>query len=281
MRGETTVGKVIEETTAAIWKCLKNQYMPLPSENMWLEIAQRYEELWNMPNCIGSLDGKHIRIKAPPKSGSAFFNYKSYHSIVLMAIADADSLFTAISVGDFGRNSDGAVFKNSELGKLLEANKLNIPSARNLPGDIGSSFPMFFVADEAFALKKEIMKPYPQRTLDNPKRIFNYRLSRARKSVECAFGMLWSKFRVFDKPIACNINKTDDIIKAACILHNFIRKHDGIYSTADSSLQVPANCKAVTIYGRPTSEAIRLRDILCQYFMKPEIALPWQNKVCI
>lgn len=281
MRGETTVGKVIEETTAAIWKSLKKQYMPLPSENMWIEIAQRYEELWNMPNCIGSIDGKHIRIKAPPKSGSAFFNYKSYHSIVLMAIADADSLFTAISVGDFGRNSDGAVFKNSEIGKLLETNKLNIPPARNLPGDTESSFPMFFVADEAFALKKEIMKPYPQRSLDNPKRIFNYRLSRARKSVECAFGMLWSKFRVFDKPIACSTNKTDDIIKSACILHNFIRKHDGIYSSADLSLQVSVNRKALTVCGRPSSEAIRLRDVLCEYFMKPEIALPWQNNVCV
>ncbi|XP_031357634.1 protein ANTAGONIST OF LIKE HETEROCHROMATIN PROTEIN 1-like [Photinus pyralis] len=85
MRGETTMGKVIEETTETIWKCLNKQYLTLPSEhNIWIVIAQRYEELWNMPNCIGSIDGKHVRIKAPAKSGSVF-----YHSIVLMAIANA------------------------------------------------------------------------------------------------------------------------------------------------------------------------------------------------
>ena len=62
MKGETTIGKAIEETTSAIWKYLKGEYMPMPSENMWIQIAKRYEELWNMPNCIGSIDGKHICI---------------------------------------------------------------------------------------------------------------------------------------------------------------------------------------------------------------------------
>ncbi|KAJ8931376.1 hypothetical protein NQ314_015721 [Rhamnusium bicolor] len=143
-------------------------------------------------------------------------------------------------IGDFGRNSDGAVFKNSQIGRLLDENKLNIPPATSLPrDDNGCPFPMFFVADEAFALRQEIMKPYPQRTLNNAKRIFNYRLSRARKSVECAFGMLCSKFRVFHTPIACNVDKAENIVKATCVLHNFIRKHDGVFVSADTSLQLP------------------------------------------
>ena len=105
--------------------------------------------------------------KIPPKTGSAFYNYKLYHSVVLMVIA------AAISVGDFGGNSDGAVFRTSAIGKLIYTNQLNIPPARQLPGENSSPFPMFFVADEAFALTTKIMKPYPQEALDNPKRIFN------------------------------------------------------------------------------------------------------------
>lgn len=60
MRGEKAMGIVIEETTAAIWKCFKKQYMPLPSEHMWIEIVKQYEKLWNMPNCISSIEGKHV-----------------------------------------------------------------------------------------------------------------------------------------------------------------------------------------------------------------------------
>lgn len=57
----------------------------------------------------------------------------SLNSINVMVIADADSLFTVIIVGDFARNSEGAVFKNSKIRKLLEKYKLNIPSSQQLP----------------------------------------------------------------------------------------------------------------------------------------------------
>jgi len=57
--------------------------MPTPTEENWKLIAQRFYSLWNLPNCLGALDGKHIRIEKLPYSGSSNFNYKMYHSIVL------------------------------------------------------------------------------------------------------------------------------------------------------------------------------------------------------
>ncbi|XP_046679468.1 protein ANTAGONIST OF LIKE HETEROCHROMATIN PROTEIN 1-like [Homalodisca vitripennis] len=107
MRGERTIGLVVAETTEAIWSCLQPQYMPVPDENMWKCIAQRYLELWSLPNCIGAIDGKHVRIQKFKHAGSAYFNYKGYHSVHIMACADADGCFTTIDVGDLGRNSDG------------------------------------------------------------------------------------------------------------------------------------------------------------------------------
>lgn len=70
--------------------------MPEPSVELWLEIAKRYYKKTNYPNCIGSIDGKHIRIRKPAKSGSYYSNYKKFFSIVLLAVADANCSFIAI-----------------------------------------------------------------------------------------------------------------------------------------------------------------------------------------
>jgi hypothetical protein len=73
--------------------------MPVPTEQKWREVSKRYHELWNPPNCVGAIDGKHVRIKCSPNSGSSFYNYKGYFSIVFLACADADGLFLTIDVG--------------------------------------------------------------------------------------------------------------------------------------------------------------------------------------
>lgn len=176
LRGETTVRNIIETTSKALWEVLQPLYMPIPNQIMWKTIADRYNELWNLSNCVGSIDGKHIRIKAPVNSGSSFFNYKGYFSIVLMAIADADGKFITIDVGEYGRNSDSKVLKESAFGQLLFKKNLNLPENACLPHEENDpTFPYYFVADEAFPLLDNVMRPYPRRSLTNTKRIFNYR----------------------------------------------------------------------------------------------------------
>jgi hypothetical protein len=78
-----------------------------------------FYERKNFPNCIGAVDGKHIRNRKPNESGSQFFNYKNFFLTVLMAVADEDYFFISVEVGAYGSSSDSNMFKNLTFGKLL------------------------------------------------------------------------------------------------------------------------------------------------------------------
>lgn len=115
-----------------------------------------------------------------------------------MAICDSNYCFTVIDVGSYGKESDCNVFKMSAFGKKLYSNRVNFPPERCLPGDDdGVPQPFVLVADEAFALHKNLLRPLPGRTLNDERRIFNYRLSRARQYIECSFGILSQKWQIF------------------------------------------------------------------------------------
>lgn len=101
------------------------------------------------------MDGKHIVLQCPIKSGSNFYNYKSFFSILLFALVDADYNFLFVDVGCQGRISDGGVFKHCEIFEKLELGTLNLPQSSPLPGR-NINVPYVFVADEAFPLKDNI-----------------------------------------------------------------------------------------------------------------------------
>lgn len=86
--------------------------MPTPSEDTWRQSEVGYREIWNFPNCVGSIDGKHVNIKCPANSGSNYFCYKNIFSIVLLAIVDPFYKFVMVDIGSYGRHSDSSIFEN-------------------------------------------------------------------------------------------------------------------------------------------------------------------------
>ncbi|KAL3260396.1 hypothetical protein MRX96_016521 [Rhipicephalus microplus] len=117
------------------------------------------------------------------------------YSIVLLAVVDSDYKFVIVDVGAYGKQSDGGVLEQSKFGCRLENGKLHIP--RDLePPNTSHPAPCVFVADEGFQLCTDFLRPYPGRGLEGEKRIFNYRLSRARRCAENAFGILVTRWRI-------------------------------------------------------------------------------------
>lgn len=164
--GATTASKIVTDTCCAIWKILSPQFMPLPSTDGWLNIEKEFDKFWNFPNCVGAIDGKHIAIQCPTNSGSSYYNYKGHHSIVIQAVVDVNAKFIFIDVGDFGRNSDGGILKESNFGKLLDNNKLLLPPPRKIHEEVEDEFPFVFVADEAYPLKKKFDEAICKKTID-------------------------------------------------------------------------------------------------------------------
>ena len=100
--------------------------MSLPdSKEKWLSVAKEFEKKWQFPNCVEAIDGKHVPLINPLNSGSTYFNYKSFFSIVLLPLVDANYKFLYVNVGCQGRISDGGLFKNSELYHLLVNGEIN------------------------------------------------------------------------------------------------------------------------------------------------------------
>ena len=82
----------MRETCDGIWLGLKDEYLKAPSSpEDWVKIAAEYFDEWNFPNCLGAIDGKHVDIDCPKDGGSAYYNYKGFHSIVLLAICVTDT----------------------------------------------------------------------------------------------------------------------------------------------------------------------------------------------
>ena len=210
----------------------------------WKDIAEGFDDNWQLPHCIGSLDGKHIRIMRPYKSGSTYYNYKHFYSIILMAIVDSDYNFIYVQVGAEGRNNDGGVYLSSHIKKYLDmaGNPLNIPEPSPVAGCEGR-LPYYFCADDAFRLNYTTMKPYGGHGLPREEQIFNKRLSRGRRTVENAFGIMAMRFRILLHCIENQPRNATIMTTAICVLHNFLRrKSPEIYMPSGSyDEQLPDN----------------------------------------
>ncbi len=100
----SVVGRIVKETCESLCTVLKEKGLKeCPSdESSWKDVPREFKEKWHFPNYLGTLDGKHVMMQAPHNSGSSFFNYKNFFSIVLLGICDAKYRFIIVDIGDSG-----------------------------------------------------------------------------------------------------------------------------------------------------------------------------------
>ena len=167
-----------------MWGVSKEVYLKTSQEVAdWKAISKEFENLWNFPHWIGAIDGKHVAIECLKLSGTQYFNYKGFFSVVLLAICDAKYCFTYVDFGQYGSTNNSSVLRSSSLYKALEENKFNVPAPTEAEGG------------EIFPLKTWLMRPFPG-SLDDFQD-FQLRLSTARRTIENASGILVARSRIF------------------------------------------------------------------------------------
>ena len=106
---------------------------------------------------------------------------------------------------------------------MFSSNSFKVPDASK--HDSLELLPYHLVGDEIFPLKTWLMRPYPGQ-LSEEQRIFNYRLSRARRTIENTFGILAARWRLFHKPIRSTVANAEKYTLACVALHNYLRLTD-------------------------------------------------------
>lgn len=216
-----------------------------------------------------------------------FFNYKKFHSIVLMAVCNDKYEFTMVNIGDYDRLSDGSVFSSSNIGIAMENNIINLPAARQLPGT-DKLFPYMVI-------------PYPRGAIQMQERIANYRISQARRIIENAFGITTTRFRLFRRAITANVevHVATEATRAVIVLHNYLMaekffsnnaycppdfvdlEHNG--TIREGAWRQENNCNSGFQDGRSMGSnsysmaAKVIRHNFRDYFISNAGAVPWQN----
>ncbi|XP_028392658.1 protein ANTAGONIST OF LIKE HETEROCHROMATIN PROTEIN 1-like [Dendronephthya gigantea] len=120
-----TQSLIVREVCQAIIYEYMSKVMTTPEG--WRAISDKFLKRWNFPHTCGAIDGKHIACKCPPKSGSQYFNYKGFYSVVLIGLVDANNKFIWADLGGKGSSSDAQIYNNSEIKELTEDGTIGFP----------------------------------------------------------------------------------------------------------------------------------------------------------
>lgn len=204
-----------------------------------------------------------------------------------MAVVDADYKFLYANVGSHGSIGDAGVFQNCKLNYDMQHNKLSIPKPEILEGT-NITLPYMLVGDDAFPLREFLMKPIHKRNLNKNEIIFNYRISRARRVVENAFGILANRFRIYKTAILLKPSTVKSVVLATIAIHNMLRaKARSLASEGEEETIENVNLKELVLLkqlqsvrksGKLNESGKDIRDNLIKYFMS-EGRVPWQDQI--
>lgn len=285
---QNTISGIIPDVCQAFCSVLGTFLQTPSSEEAWRETAHSFGRSWAFPWCLGALDGRSLKITCYPKVDSTNSKMKNDHPINLITLVNADYKFIFADVALCGHLYREGQWEKTRFGTCVEKNSLNIPPPVSFIGT-QKFIPFVFVASDPFPLRPYIMKPYPivGEYLEDARRLFNYRISRAYRVSENAYGILLNRFQIYKHPLRMTLDKGRDVVIATICLHNFLMSSSSRFSYSPPEMMDVEDATSGVIYpGQwreqgstvrgmtpllqgPSTNSIyaeEIRNTLCHYF---------------
>ncbi|KAJ7341534.1 hypothetical protein JRQ81_005746 [Phrynocephalus forsythii] len=230
-KGTSTIASIVVEVCLAIKHTMLRKEVRISDFSKMTATTLKL----GFPHCLGAIDGTHIAITASKLQGQAYYNRKSFHSVLLQAACDGDGVFFSMLAGHSGVNHDAHVFRSSKLFRRMEDRTL-IPGKPMFTCD-GVSIPPLILGDGAYPLCKWLMKPYPVPRNDTEKH-YNKVFNQTRNIVERAFGRLKTRFRRLSVRMEARIENMNSIIASAVVMHNIYERKKHTIPEDDSTISI-------------------------------------------
>ncbi|CAN8016086.1 unnamed protein product, partial [Ixodes persulcatus] len=214
--GRSTVNVMYKDFCNAIIEKLEGDWLRMVCADDMSAHMREFFAVFGFPQAVGALDGCHFPISLPKEHATVYYNYKGWHSIILLALVDHRYRFRYINLGTPGRCHDANVYGCSQLHTLVDSFQFQSPTV----AIEGTAIAPIILCDQAFPLTTNLLKPFASATSETCETVFNYNLSKTRRIVENAFGRLKARFRFIMKRMECQLPNAKRAIRAACMLHD-------------------------------------------------------------
>ncbi|XP_035830047.1 protein ALP1-like [Helianthus annuus] len=256
-RSGSTTSRCFHRVLRAIIS-LEGRYIQQPKGDIVPKEIQEKKRFYPFfKDCIGAIDGTHVRVKVPNKDAPRYRGRKGYPTTNVLAACTFDLKFTYVLTGWEGTASDSRIIKNA----LTRDDKLVIPTG-NLFYEIllnclimysNTNYKLFIgrycLADAGLPHTSTLMAPYrgvryhlkeySTRAPENAKELFNLRHASLRNAIERAFGVLKKRFPIIRSTAEpfYSCETQSGIFLACCILHNFLLEEDRDKDLEDEVIQ--------------------------------------------
>ena len=219
--GKSTCVTITKEFCQAL-NLLSRQFIKFPTScRETLRAIAQFQDVCQIPQAVGAIDGTHIEIIAP-ENPVDYFDREHRYSVTMQAVVGGNLLFLDTAIGYPGSMHDARVLRSTELFRKAESGEiLNEP----VVAVNGAQRRPLLLGDGAYPRLPWLTKPFPNNVnLNDVQRSFNRRLSSARVVVERAFGVLKGRWRILLKRLDNRFANVSEIILSCCILHNICQE---------------------------------------------------------
>lgn len=228
----TTLSNFFRRFIKAMREVYEETMIHPPRTSTELESVLTRSEKRGIPGCVGFLDGVHVQWdKCPSQWKHISIGKCDYPTIGWQCACNHNRRFISVQKANLGSINDQNAIKMDRFVSELRTNPLYRDWNYTIYDATGGSHEesgLWLSVDGGYIRIPECLVGEPL--------MFHAWMSKwttfmesERKHIECAFGILKSRFRILKLPIRMHkFEEIDDMFHTCCILHNMCLDYDGL-----------------------------------------------------